>query len=507
MRLALLLSALLVGQSPTPPAAPPAAPALRPDDRLAAADLLADLGTLRSALEAIHPGLYRYQTRAEFDARCAALAERWGGGRTVAETFLDLSEFTAAIRCGHTFLNPFNQSKAVRAALLGGKVHLPFSFRWIQGRMIVLVDRSGRALPRGTEVLSIDGVGVGDMRRRFLPMVRADGGNEGKRIALLEGSDAERFPTFDVLRGLCWPSATGTIEAVVRAPGAAETMRVAMDLLTAAERGERITGPGPRDPKEPTWTLDTGDDGIAVLRMDTWAVYNVAWDWKAWLHGQIDGLVARKAPALIIDLRANEGGLDVGDEIISRMVDEPMSMAEAPRYARYRRTPAALNPVLDTWDDSFRDWSKDVVDDHDGFVRFDDKDGGPRRVVPRGPRYHGTVVVLSSATNSSATGQFVQAVRRHGLATVIGSTTGGNQRGINGGAFFFLRLPKSGLEVDLPIIARFPNDERPTGERRPFLSVPDAGGDPDIAVAPSVEAIVQGIDPELEAARRWIRGR
>src|SRR5690349_1140584 len=42
-----------------------------------------------------------------------------------------------------------------------------------------------------------------------------------------------------------------------------------------------------------------------------------------------------------------------------------------------------------------------------------------------------------------------------------GQTTGGNQRSINGGAFFFLALPTSGIELDLPLIGRFPEKDRP----------------------------------------------
>jgi len=47
----------------------------------------------------------------------------------------------------------------------------------------------------------------------------------------------------------------------------------------------------------------------------------------------------------------------------------------------------------------------------------------------------------------------------------------GNLRGINGGAFFFLHLPHTGIEVDLPLIAYWP-----------MTAQPDAGVTPDIVV-------------------------
>ena len=79
------------------------------------------------------------------------------------------------------------------------------------------------------------------------------------------------------------------------------------------------------------------------------------------------------------------------------------------------------------------------------------------------------------------------------VRTACRQPTGGNQRGINGGAFFFLRLPRSGLELDLPLIGQFSDGERP-----------DAGLEPDVLVVPTVSDIAGGRDAELEAVRARI---
>jgi hypothetical protein len=97
---------------------------------------------------------------------------------------------------------------------------------------------------------------------------------------------------------------------------------------------------------------------------------------------------------------------------------------------------------------------------------------------------------LVSAVKSSATFEFASAVRRAGAGKLVGQPTGGNLRGINGGAFFFLNLPNSRLEIDLPLIGQFPVEPQP-----------DAGLQPDIRVRPSVAAIAAGHDGELEAVR------
>lgn len=68
------------------------------------------------------------------------------------------------------------------------------------------------------------------------------------------------------------------------------------------------------------------------------------------------------------------------------------------------------------------------------------------------------------------------------------------ERGINGGAFFFLRLPNSGLELDLPLIGQFPDGDRV-----------DAGLQPDILVTPTVDDISSGRDAELDAVLARLR--
>jgi C-terminal processing protease CtpA/Prc len=111
-------------------------------------------------------------------------------------------------------------------------------------------------------------------------------------------------------------------------------------------------------------------------------------------------------------------------------------------------------------------------------------------IAPAKPQFTGRLWVLVGATNSSATFEFAQTVRQNRLGTLVGQPTGGNQRGINGGAFFFLRLPRSGIELDVPLIGQFPAG-----------NPPDSGLQPDVLVVPTVRDIALGRDAELEAVR------
>ena len=463
-----------------------AAPAFGRD--VSQADLRGDVVILRRAWETMHPGLYRYSSPGQISARLDALDIAWAAPGSFRDRFLALSRVTASVRCGHTYPNPYNGGEAVIAGLYPDRALVPFRFRWLAGRMVVTHDDSAeRALPRGTIITAIDGVETTELLNRLIPLARADGSNDAKRISLMEVRGDDRYETFDIHLPLILPELAERASFTL-----ADGSVIQAGLQTLAERKAASSAAGPRDDHANPWSLTMDADGIARLTMPGWALYDSDFGWEAWLGQTMDDLTAQAARGLIVDLRGNEGGLDCGDLIVSRLIDRDLMLPTTRRFVRYRRAPDDLRPYLDTWERSFLDWGDAAAGPgDDGLYRLSrPDDSGERQIIrPQGRRFSGPVVTLCDASNSSATFQFARTVKDNGLATLMGQTTGGNRRGINGAAFFFLRLPASGLEVDLPLIASFPDAPQP-----------DAGIEPDIAVPTTVLDIASGRDTQMAAA-------
>lgn len=453
-----------------------------------ASALTKDVALLRRAYETLHPGLYRYNTAAEMSGHFDRLAAAWSAGQTRSEAYLSLSRFLARVRCGHTYANFFNQSKEVSAELFAGRDKLPFHFRWIDRRMIVTDSKATEGLQAGDEITEIGGRSASGILRDLTAYARADGSNDAKRVAQLNVIGLERFEAFDVFNALAHPVRdTFTLNVRSQRDGAVRQVRSpAIDL--AGRRAQMARADG--DDAQPAFTLEFAASNVAVLRMPDWALYDSKWDWRGFIDDAFRQMAERRSPALIVDVRGNEGGLDCGDEVIARLVGADLHLAAYERRVRYVKTPADLDPFLDTWDDSFRDWGADAVRLDDRYYRLIEEDGESRAPIPpKGPRFAGKVVVLVDAANSSATFQFANLMQANRLGVLMGEPTGGNLRGINGGAFFFFRLPESGLEADLPLIGTFP-----------LTPQPDAGLAPDIAVITSPFDIATGRDRVMETA-------
>ena len=132
-----------------------------------------DFAILRAAFEEGHPGIYRYSTKPEIDARFDMLA------RTIAIPlsdleFLKIVSFAAgAVNDGHTRVQP-SQELASRLAQL--PIRLPFKLQFLGGEAYLhrnYSDLDDSYL--GARVRAINGTPMKDIVQAVLPLMPSDG--------------------------------------------------------------------------------------------------------------------------------------------------------------------------------------------------------------------------------------------------------------------------------------------------------------------------------------------
>lgn len=462
--------------------------------------LKTDLRILREALTTIHGGLYRYQSPAQFDAGMEELERKFEKGATQSDVFISISEFTARIKCGHTFPSFWNNPIQTQRNLFTAQNKLPVTFRWMNSQMLITRNDSDQpALTRGTMITEVNGVKTQAILSRLMKVVKGDGSNDAKRIAELQLQDLKDWEAFDVYYSLVFKP-TDRFELKIQTMSG-ETRTVTATAIDYKQRRVNRANNTPKVEKDgPEWQIDWMPSDTAKLRMPTWALYNSKWEWQAWLKKQFEEMKSRGTKNLIIDIRGNVGGNECGDEIMRYLVPGKVTFPSGSTFIRYQKIPDHLALYISTWDREYYDWSAQAkpavfvpqLNSQAFEIRATDSVNAERggTIDPLEPRFGGKVYVLVDAECSSATFQFAQQVRNYKVGTLVGQPTGGNARGINGGAIFFTTLPNSQIEIDIPIIAYLPATEQP-----------DAGLKPDVELWDTREDVAAGRD----AVMNWVK--
>lgn len=117
-------------------------------------------------------------------------------------------------------------------------------------------------------------------------------------------------------------------------------------------------------------------------------------------------------------------------------------------------------------------------------------------IEPDKNNFPGKTYIISDASNASATFQFLNYARENRLAEIVGQATGGNRQGINGGNYFFLRLPNSKIEIDVPVYYF-----------APFAAEKDESVVPQVRVKRRAEDVRNDFDREMFVVKQLIKKR
>ncbi len=461
------------------------------------AGLQQDLDLLKDALHTMHPAPERYLDEDGLEGLFSAYGEAFAAASTREDAFFALSRLVAQLRCGHTHVSPFNQPSLVQQMVLQGGDKLPFAFCWVDGRAFVTRPPSPEGhVPVGSEITSINGMAMADLRDTLLTAVKRDGSNVAQALEQLTLTGLGPAEAWDALQPIVLPPDGGMYRMVFTdAQGAQrETMLAA---CSREERRSQWTQAGVAWPAKPSdsWSFDITDDGIGILVLGTFNIWAMDMDWRAFLDQSFQKLRDAGAKALVLDIRDNEGGADeVLEALAGHLYREDAVLPGQEVRLAYQTLPERLSQHAYSWNDAWRDWGNQVVPTGDGRYTWK-KDLGPQRIQGQKKAYAGPVYALIGPRNSSATFYLARSLKATGRATLAGTASGGNLRGINGGQVAFFELPHSGLEVDIPLVGST------------FDEQADGGVQPDWRITPTVDAARAGVDGQLAELLRRIRDR
>lgn len=471
-----------------------------------------DLAVLKSAWTNLHPGLYRYNTPGQIDTYFSNLIGQCRTPMDERKFYVLLAQLAEKIKCGHTYLNPLNLDAATQKRILPQRV-IPVFFEVVdEKRLIITHNVSGiDAMTRGDEIKAINGIPARRIIEYLLTVSRSDGNNAmGKKLNNINETpdEADAYSLFDIFFPLFFPSDPSEMTLTISEKKAAVGLGVAIGKdvrdvvvypVTLNERMMLYTKQFGKVPSgELSWSYRMIDRQTAYMKFGTFAFWNSTFDAKRYVDSIFLDLSGRpEIQNLVIDIRNNEGGDNTGDYILSYITNKEIGCDDADRACyRYLNIPDSLLPYLDTWDNSFKKPKDPQQFTLNELGLYERNAIAPcDSIQPKPNAFTGKKYLLTNAKNSSAGYEMARNFRTAKLGTIIGETTGGSQQGINGGEFFFLTLPNSKFEIDVPLIYNYHADKE------------DKGIVPDREVKTTQKDIDKNRDAQLNYALEVINGK
>jgi hypothetical protein len=456
---------------------------------LTAEQVQADVALLRRALAVIHPGLDRYVSSATLDDAATWLKSFGGKPATDVELYLDISRFLAAIHCDHTKAELPADLEAWRRKRPS---HLPFRFKLFDNRMLVASSDSDQPpLPRGAEILAIDGLAIEVLLRSLGELVAYDGRTAHVVPAKLEADSDLMGADFDHFYALehGFPA---SVELTYRRPGATEAVK-ARYRMQSFEDWQRMPWEASAELddfyRSVTWRML--DRKTAYLRIDTFVNYRSPVDADSFYAAFFKGIAGSEH--LILDLRQNGGGsTDASVGLLRYLLDQPFRLTRSIRLKAVRY--GDLPQHIETWGDPQRVFERPLEEFNMLPNGWYEERPEPEDLLlePAADRFKGRLTVLIGPRNASGATMVLAKLKEARRATFIGESTGGSAEGPTAGQIFFLELPNSHIKVRIPA-------KLSLTDIRHFE--PGYGVAPNVGIAPTLDDWLAHRDPVLEAAR------
>lgn len=433
---------------------------------------LKEVEIIRASWTALHPGLLRYNTQAQIDQHFETLKNQISKPISNQQYFILLSQLATKVKCGHTYLNPWNQTEETTTTFFSNS-YIPFLYRVIDRKFIITHNLSKQTnIKAGDEIISINGIKVKRIIDSLLTVSRSDGKNglakmlDNLNIVPID-IDTTNFALFDIYFPMFFSTnmKQSRYDFEIK-PINKSSYKFSTESLTKAQRQERYVSKFGEIPiHEKNWEFKMLKPKVAYLRLGDFETWEWKADYKKYLDSVFAIIINAKANNLIIDIRGNEGGDDdARTEVLSYIANKPFG-CENPmkRLYKFLSIPDTLLPYLKTWNKEFKEPKKenDYLKFNGYYEKIDTANLPCEPTNPKSNNYKGKVFLITNANNSSTTFTMADIFKNYNFGKIVGEPTGGTKQGLNGGQFFFLRLPFSKFEIDLPIIYGAPTKSRP----------------------------------------------
>jgi hypothetical protein len=451
-----------------------------------------DFRILRSALEQIHPALYLYEPKADFDRLFDSTSKSFDKPMSRREFYLRVSPVVEKVKCGHTY---FDLHQRLLNKLMGEAKSFPLPLSFLNQK--ALVDFASDDIPNGAEVVSINGRPMGGILPKLMPFIRSDGFNRTMKFSML----ADEFALHHQLVF----GATKEFEIIYIPFGKKKPLKKTLAAISGEEldkrKSNRHSSRGKLKNFEFRW-VDEKTGLLSVNSFDFGLRKKGRQKYRQFLKTTFAEIKARPAAKnLIVDVRFNEGGYVGYDALLfSYFAQKPFRDCKT---AVARTLDIPLEKYLDKKEFSKRversierSLVKEFKKGADGQFHIIDEKNKIRQPKPSG--FKGQIFFLISGWTHSGGAVLCSMALNNDNVTFIGQETGGGHEFYTAGNMAFYTLPNTRCQLEVPMI-RYQNAV-------PAKAFPRGSGiRPHHRVAKSQADFIQGKDTVMQFALDLIK--
>lgn len=489
------------------------------DKKFDTAALQEDFKILKTVLENVHIGLYRYTNKKTIDSLFANCLNQLKEPLTEIEFFKLLSPVIVAIRDEHSFIlpsdnywkNEIGQAVYSTSSLDSKSKLFPFFIKVIGNRILIENNLSeDTALKTGDEIISINDRPVSAILDILLPTIPTNGFIETFRYRHLEQFSLNQTYNRFMVHYSLFIDRPDTFSISIKSNN-----KSAKEIKVAALVSGKIfnnywrrfsTINDAKKEKENPLEFNFLPNKTAYLRLSDfhtriWSKYNYSHstEYKVFF----ENILNKNIQHLVIDLRGNEGGNPaIGMELLQYICTttfRPYNYHEVKDYKfaslkKYFRDSTALPKYAD---ELF------IATDHQTFQSNPQyrTETWSRPMQPSPLAYKKKVYILTNGATGSAASILATLIRVNRKdAVFIGEECGGDMEGPISGSGTNITLPNTKIRIDIPYIKRVIN-------LNGYKNRKGRGVLPDYVVPVNVADLIRNEDTELKFVLKLIGNR
>ncbi|WP_420147163.1 S41 family peptidase [Spirosoma sp.] len=392
--------------------------------------LQTDFARFRTALNEVHPEMYRYTPKPTFDSLFTATAAQLNRPMTQHEFYITMMPLLTALRDGH--IKWIVAGKDEHYPFFGDKL-FPLKLYFLGERAWVVGNYGSGNVPDGAEISSINGKPMARIIQTLLPnMTFADGNRTGGKLEDLNRYFSGYYATF-----IGAPDAF----AVTYRTGN-EEKNVTLQPVTEQTIKQHVEKhkPAAQRPLRLTFT----DNQTAVMTIEAFFNEMNGQKFSQFLRDSFREIKAKGIQNLVLDLRNNEGGEEaLGVSLYSYLASQPF------RYYDHISVRQKKTYSFPAWTSKLYRMAKFLVVKKrgDGYVFTAQR--GLKTTKPQKDAYLGKLYVLLNGNSFSVTTEFAARAHADKRATFIGQESGGGYKLNSSGIFTITQLPNSKIDLGI----------------------------------------------------------